>query len=499
MGGESPVPVRIGVLSDDLTGANGVAAMFAARGVRARTLLGPAVRAGLVLRDGVTVVDTATRDAGARAAATAVDTAMEGLRRAGVGFVAKRIDTTLRGNIGAEVAALLAALGGDALAVMVPAAPEAGRTAVGGRVLLDGRPLWEAAGLEDDAPALMRRCLPGAVAHVGLEAVRTGPAAVARAITRAAASRARVVVCDAAVAADIETIAAGVARSGVRAVPVDPGRFTLALAMLTLIRPGHAAQAERAPAAAAGRGSHSTRPGAGRPGRPVLAVFGSRAPMAAEQVRIAQDLGLVQVYEQVVQLAPEGVALPAGQARKVRAALQEAGAMAVGVRPVLARAAPSPDSVPQPGLSGMLPEAEKDVSAGGPDGSEAAGAPSARDDSRPGSVRGEEAAVAAAVAAIVSEVLADTAPAGGLYLSGGATAAAVLRRLGAAAVDVDTEVLSLAAGGRIVGGACAGLPVVTKGGMIGGPHAIAACLRHLRTGGGPGDDEHGGVTGAGDG
>lgn len=54
---------------------------------------------------------------------------------------AKRIDSTLRGNLGSEIDALLDALGGDYTAITVPAFPQSGRIVCGGYMLVNGVPL----------------------------------------------------------------------------------------------------------------------------------------------------------------------------------------------------------------------------------------------------------------------------------------------------------------------------------------------------------------------
>ncbi|WP_300366025.1 four-carbon acid sugar kinase family protein, partial [Brachyspira sp.] len=50
----------------------------------------------------------------------------------------KRIDSTMRGNIGAEVDAMLDALCDDRMAILSPGYPSAGRTVVGGYLLVNG-------------------------------------------------------------------------------------------------------------------------------------------------------------------------------------------------------------------------------------------------------------------------------------------------------------------------------------------------------------------------
>ena len=50
----------------------------------------------------------------------------------------KRIDSTMRGNVGIEIDAMLDALDDDRIAIVSPAYPSAGRTVVGGYLLVNG-------------------------------------------------------------------------------------------------------------------------------------------------------------------------------------------------------------------------------------------------------------------------------------------------------------------------------------------------------------------------
>ena len=71
----------------------------------------------------------------------------------------------------------------------------------------------------------------------------------------------------------------------------------------------------------------------------------------------------------------------------------------------------------------------------------------------------------------------------GLYLTGGDLAAACLAELAADGLDVTDEVVPLAVAGNIVGGPWSGLPVVTKGGLVGDDDTVVACLAVPRAGG----------------
>jgi len=113
-------------IADDLTGACDVAAELAAAGLRAHVVVEPgAVAAGG--EDGIAVVNTQSRALAPAAAAARVRAAL-GVRP--VRLVLKKIDTALRGHLGAELDAALDHL--RATGFVVPAIPAAGRVTRGG-------------------------------------------------------------------------------------------------------------------------------------------------------------------------------------------------------------------------------------------------------------------------------------------------------------------------------------------------------------------------------
>jgi uncharacterized protein YgbK (DUF1537 family) len=59
-------------------------------------------------------------------------------------------------------------------------------------------------------------------------------------------------------------------------------------------------------------------------------------------------------------------------------------------------------------------------------------------------------------------------------------AAAVIEVLGATGVDVETEIQPLMVAGRLSTGPWAGLPIVTKGGLVGDGGAVPAAVGQLR-------------------
>jgi uncharacterized protein YgbK (DUF1537 family) len=145
---------------------------------------------------------------------------------------AKRIDTTLRGHLRAETELLLDLLPGS-VAIVVPAYPASGRTTIDGYHLLDGQPL-ERTELRNDTLWPVRSSFvpsyfaPGS-GHIPIETISEGAESVSRALI-SSTERTRTVIADALTDSDIDIIAQGAVRTGLRILPVDPGPFTAAYA-----------------------------------------------------------------------------------------------------------------------------------------------------------------------------------------------------------------------------------------------------------------------------
>lgn len=129
------------IIADDFTGALDTGVQFSARGVRTRVVVGPKVNFTAVQAE-VLVVDTETRHLPAGQAYRIVAQLTEQAEQAGVAFIYKKTDSALRGNIGAELTALLRASGQRQLPFL-PAFPQTGRVTVGGVHFVDGAPVTE--------------------------------------------------------------------------------------------------------------------------------------------------------------------------------------------------------------------------------------------------------------------------------------------------------------------------------------------------------------------
>lgn len=192
--------MRLTILADDLTGACDTGALFAGRGLVAVALaLASPTTAGELL-----VLDTESRSLPPSAAARRVEEALSALpaeRRGGLFF--KKIDSTLRGPVGAEVEALLRTTGTRS-ALLCPTFPAQGRSVVGRILTADGRPVHETAlGRDPDFPAqtsdvvqILKRQVDRPVSWLSLAQIRERHAGLTAALSQAG---------DALVVADAET------------------------------------------------------------------------------------------------------------------------------------------------------------------------------------------------------------------------------------------------------------------------------------------------------
>ncbi len=132
---------NIGIVADDLTGADDTALQFHLRGANTQIILDPSVKPENSANTQAWAIPTETRNIDANTAIERVKTATSFLRdNLNVEYFYKKMDSTLRGNIALECLAMLDTLEWDA-AVIIPAFPQEGRVTIGGYHLLKGVPI----------------------------------------------------------------------------------------------------------------------------------------------------------------------------------------------------------------------------------------------------------------------------------------------------------------------------------------------------------------------
>ena len=132
--------MRVGVLADDLTGAFDTGVQFRNWGLTVKVLIGDIKEISKLRKVDVVVVDTESRGLNREDAFWRVFRATEGLMKLGAEMIYKKVDSTLRGNIGAELDAVMSATKAD-FAFFAPAYPTYGRTTLAGKQLVDNNPV----------------------------------------------------------------------------------------------------------------------------------------------------------------------------------------------------------------------------------------------------------------------------------------------------------------------------------------------------------------------
>ncbi|MGW3625039.1 four-carbon acid sugar kinase family protein [Streptomyces sp. NPDC000880] len=409
----SPSPSLL-IVADDLSGAADSAVALAGRADTVVLLYAEAQWP----RATVVAIDTDSRYASAGAAS---DRAAAAIRRSGPQtLVYKKIDSTLRGNIGPEVSGCLSALnereGGRHLAVVAPAFPATGRTVVGGRVLLGGEPVEERH--PGRRPLIEQLEAAGlTVALLSLAELRDGDPSRALA---AAAGTADAVVVDALTDEDLALTVR--ASADLPVLLVGSGGMAHKLGPLrTDVDPASGPAAPAAPAAAvpSGAAPSAAVPGLLAPG-PALICVGSRSEVAHAQRRtLIEELPAVPVE---VTTAPHSAARAM---RELRTALAEGDDAVVFLDPAQA----------------VEPE------------------------------RAQQFAVA-----LAEVTRAGLDRAGALVATGGETARAVLLAVGVHTLAVEGEVEPGVVRMRTPGG----LTVITKAGAFGDPGTLLRATRTLR-------------------
>lgn len=411
--------LELAVIADDLTGA-------ADTGVQFRPLFAPvhlvdhrflSIGAFGALPQALAIC-TSSRGLPPAEAHQAVFDVSQSLRRHSPRRVYKKIDSALRGNIGAELEAVMDALN-IGMSFIAPAFLEQGRSTVGGVHLICGTPVARTEMRRDPvAPVCESRLcdwvglqahLP--IAHVGLDVLDQGAAAAAVVVGRAAESGVRHFTFDAAAVEHLDNIAylalrhfpkallcgsAGLARSMARVLGVQ--RISPSCARIGVSSPV--------------RGNW-------------LFVCGSASERLRRQVQVLAE----QLNVSVETLKPHGRA---------------AGPPSEGWFDAVRRAA---RRLAEGDLVMTLP----------PPSADAALIDSGR--------------LMAEFADAVQAVITMVRP-GGLVLSGGDTALAVLERLEARGICLECEVGSGLVLGSVLSGPMEGMPVVTKAGAFGGPEAL---------------------------
>lgn len=424
------------VIADDLTGANATGVLLKKMNYKAYTVMNTERIELSTLADCDCVLyPTDSRGIDAELAYNRVHNVCELLKADNVKVYSKRIDSTLRGNLGSETDAMLDSLGEDYIAIVAPCFPSSGRIVIGGYMLVNGLPLHKTDIAIDpktpvkisEAAVLFEEQSKYKVASILMKDLMHGKHYLADLMKKHVSEGSRILVLDCVTQEDLDLIADAVITSKLKVVAVDPGVFTATLSR-KLIVPNEKKEKNK-----------------------ILAVVGSVNPNTKVQM---EELWLSQRTHNVFVQTRE---LLEGEERRERE---------------IARVAKE-----------ILDECDRNiVSTVTGDGIY----PENRIDFKPYMERYQcsmdsvTGMINSGFAEITYRIFKAEPTFKGLYTSGGDVTVSVCTKFQTAGLCLLDEVLPLAAYGQFLKGEFEGVNIITKGGSQGGSNAINQCITYLK-------------------
>jgi D-threonate/D-erythronate kinase len=206
------------IVADDLTGAGDTGVQFSKRGLKTIIITGNDHIKSTLKNCDVLVVNTDSRPDPQEVAYNKAHEVGKIAKAENIKYFYKKIDSTMRGNIGAEISGLMDSLG-ISHTFMVPALPSYGRTTVNGKVLVNGIPVSDTGFARDPRNPVNESYIPGIISRqtdkstalITLEDVRSGREAFVQKLRSVMAAGARIIIIDAGKNEDIDLIASVIA------------------------------------------------------------------------------------------------------------------------------------------------------------------------------------------------------------------------------------------------------------------------------------------------
>ena len=243
--------MKLYVIADDLTGANATSVLLAKEGFKCSTFIDSALlNDENMSRCDVVAISTDSRGITKEEAYARVSEEVQRVKHLQPVYT-KRIDSTLRGNIGAEIDAILDQ-DKNSIAVVVASYPDSGRISIGGFLLVDSVPLQNTLVAKDpkcpvtnsSVKEIIQSQTKFKVSDIQISDVLRGEEFLSRKINLLVDEGNRIIVIDAVTNDEIETIAKASALTKLNVIPVDPGPFTKCL-MNTKYGSSHVGQGKK--------------------------------------------------------------------------------------------------------------------------------------------------------------------------------------------------------------------------------------------------------------
>ncbi|MEW9502389.1 four-carbon acid sugar kinase family protein [Jeotgalibacillus marinus] len=423
----------IGVIADDLTGANATGVRLTKQGFKTATVVRYTPLPEKGLYDAI-CIDTDSRYALVPICQRRVKEAVNNLKQQGVSVFCKRIDSTVRGHFGYEIDSMLEAMGEHSVAIVCPSFPKSGRVSTGGYLLVEGVPLQETDVARDPVKPLTESYVPTiiedqskhAVEHIPLSIVLEGTDRIATTIKELTDRGVRIISIDAVTDEEIDQIAIAMTMVHNKTLfPCDPGPLTASYSRETIQQQVSMSK--------------------------IVVTVGSATAMTGRQLDYLYTKShITPVYVEAKKLATYNESWDQEIERSVGEALEKVKTEDVLVITTYVPGAKRVD----------LKNLAKDENT-------------------------SEDALAKRITdglAKITRKLIERSPhkIEGCFSSGGDVTASVCAVSGASGIHLEDEVIPLAAYGQFIGGHFDGMSVVTKGGLVGDKKAIYDCVKLLK-------------------
>lgn len=274
----------IGIIADDLTGANDTSLQFFVQGCKTQVAFGEEIEIDENLKTEVFALSTESRNVSPDVAIERVKQATGNIfKEYNFEHVYKKIDSVLRGNVAHEILTMIETLELDA-AIIFPAFPNEGRTTVGGYQLLKGVPIQRTEFSRDPSSPITESNIVNLVRNqlgekganivdlISLDVVMKGAGPILTKLNELISSGKKIIVADAVYTTDLEQIALALTKSQYGILPC--GSAGAGQALSKIWHPNNGDVNSQSPKL---------------PNLPRLVVSGSATELTAAQIKRLQD------------------------------------------------------------------------------------------------------------------------------------------------------------------------------------------------------------------
>ena len=232
----------VGIIADDLTGANDTALQFQKLGAKTKILLDYNEQPQNDSKTEVWAISTESRNIDASEAILRVENTLNNLNmNLSLEYFYKKIDSTLRGHIAVETLELIDSLNYDA-SIIVPAFPSEGRITVGGYHLSKGIPVSRTEMATDPHSPITESHIPtffssqlgekdsSIIGIIGLSTVINGAGPILMKMNALIKDGKKLIIADATCNTDIEQIVLAISKSNYKILPAGTAAMGSSLA-----------------------------------------------------------------------------------------------------------------------------------------------------------------------------------------------------------------------------------------------------------------------------